>query len=132
MSRYPFYNEDFSFDKEKFDKWSDEMIAKTEHWVEANSCEQQYLWKDFGPESILKKHSWEQEGMGIVRKLGELDNMPVNISISWAYIDGHLVGFYYSPSMVTDYRMLDEFIKKTGKQEVDAMNFHNCIRHLEG
>jgi uncharacterized protein YcsI (UPF0317 family) len=110
--------------EDEFVKWTDKMIANTEYWVEANTYERWRLYDEFGAETV-----WKQEPMGCTYILGYvMDNMPVNISITWIYINDRLVAFYHGCSMVVDNRLIDRFLHN--KPKTDAMNFHICIDDL--
>jgi hypothetical protein len=109
--------------------------------VEANSYEAFALWRENSEDSssalIHKPVQWRQENPGFLITLGELDNMPVTLSLNWVTINGSLVLFYYMPSVVTDSRMADKWLEEncnppkwdncTRRSHCDAMNFHHCL-----
>jgi hypothetical protein len=111
-------------------KHYEEMVATTEHLVEANSFEVLSLWQRFHQ---LYGYSWEQTYSGYMEPIGELDCRPVCISLRWDKVGGKLFCFYEMCSQVQDRELMREWIKLTfpGIQEVDAMNFHNALLHLE-
>ncbi len=110
--------------------------------VEATHCEQHYLWlthhfKDVG---YGKVERWEQEGMGHGVIIGYVDKRPVNLSISYAKIDGRRVAFFEGVSQVVDHEMIREWLRPRTKHlswdggriaRCDAMNFAHCLHAIE-
>lgn len=60
---------------------------------------------------------------------------PINISLSWAWIDDQLVCFWYPCSQLVDHKMIEQWFDQNFHQthdggrrsRVDHQNFHNCI-----
>lgn len=119
-----------------------QMLQKTAFVVEATSFEQHCLWMQHSIDSnnrIYSPVNWEQINPGWIVNVGELNNMPINILISWAKNDGCLVMFWYSCSRITDSVKAEEWINKSfnGKWDnktrdaiTNAMNFHHCINAI--
>ena len=107
------------------------QIADTEYFVEATDFERFSLWEKFADDSAdfstYDKVKWEQVCVGSMFQLGKLAKMPVTFLLTWAKINGHLVAFWESPSMVTDGRMVEVFLNKLKKPTTNANNFHHCL-----
>ena len=124
---------------------AESILAKTFFIVEATSFEMHCLWSDYSNESqsrnpLLNKNNvptvnWVQINTGWVVELGELDNRPVNMSVTWSRIDGKLVMFWELCSQVADYVMAEKWIEKNFRgsaaavrtSSCDANNFHLCL-----
>jgi hypothetical protein len=114
----------------------DERFKKTFFLVEASSFEKHRLW-----EMWRERVSWEQDSMGCMGQIGVLDNRPVTLSIFWAQINGQLIGFWESPSQVTDSAMAERWFalncmppkwdKGTRNARCDAQNFHLCVQAIQ-
>jgi len=87
-----------------------------------------------------KPLKWEQVSPGWLVRVGEVGDMPVNISVQWNEIDGYLVCFYEAVSAVVDNRMVEKWLKEhfkgkwdsgTRRAECDAGNFHMCLHAIE-
>lgn len=111
---------------------SDTRFASTDFVVEANSCESLYLWKDCQTQKI----EWIQDNSGILVKVGEVNDMPVNISVNWNTIDGLKVLFWYPISRMVDYDMITQWFNRNcnpkycnGERRAvtNAQNFHLVI-----
>lgn len=105
----------------------DPRFGQTEFVVEANGYESLSLWSDCQKEGI----SWEQEN-GLMIRVGEVENMPVNISVMWNVVGGMRILFWDSISRMVDYTMIEEWFdrnccpmydKGTRKARTNAMNF---------
>src|SRR6185369_11590419 len=80
---------------------------------------------------------WEQDCVGMWEKIGELDGMPICISMAILKIAGKRILFWELTSQVHDYRMVEPFFEKnecipkwdngTRFARTDAMNFHHCL-----
>lgn len=121
-------------------------IHGTEYLVNANDAEQHYLWQHWAKEAYfcrrLDEHenhlrlSWIQ-GKSLFRQIGKLDNRPVCININWNCINGHLIGFWYMSSQVTDSKMANDWLKKTfpnlksKNTDTDSLNFHSVIHSIK-
>lgn len=122
----------------------DAYCKATEFVVEASSAEYHFLWAEVAPESdrtIHKIKSWEQINEGFVDTIEHVwinaKRMPITISVFWAKLDGHMVAFYESPSVVTDRDRVEKYLwskmfphLKDKDRRVDASGFHNCLRAL--
>lgn len=113
----------------------DKRFQETFFLVEASSFEKHYLWKEWN-----EQVKWEGESSGYLIQVGELGGRPVTISISWVRIDGRLVGFWNSPSQVSDYKMVTAWLgencvtpnwdRGTRNANCDATNFHLCLNAI--
>ena len=113
-------------------KHSDARFKTTDFLVEANSCETLYLWKD----CQIRKNEWVQDNAGLMIKVGEVNDMPVNISVNWNTIDGLNVLFWHPISRMVDYDMIVDWFKRNCNPKyanserravTDAQNFHLVI-----
>jgi hypothetical protein len=115
---------------------SDERLKNSIFVVEADSYGQFALWKEFHDQV-----DWEEDSRGFSQQIGEIADMPVYISVSFAKICGQQVCFYYGSSMVTHHDMLESWImEKCGQPKYDgghrrahcdALNFNHCIGACE-
>lgn len=105
--------------------------------VEANSYETQKLWEE---NQKNWSFTWEQE-VGIWERIGELDGMPVCISLMPVRIQGKRVIFWEFTSMVKDSRMAEKFFKDnecepkwdrgTRSATTNPSNFHHCAQAIQ-
>lgn len=111
---------------------SDTRFATTDFLVEANRCETHYLYKDCMENDV----EWLQDNSGISVNVGEVNNMPVNISVLWNTIDGLKVLFWHPLSHMVDYVMIEKWFERNcspkyckGERRAvtDAQNFHHVI-----
>ena len=113
-------------------------IAKTNHLVEADSFASHVLWErwalDAAPYGPAWDHRvpWIQLNPGRSIFVGTTDGMPVYVTLFWAEVDGGLVCFWTSESMVADHRLVSAYLERTfpGVPKTDAMNFGNVIRRM--
>lgn len=79
--------------------------------------------------------------MGTVPTIGHIkvgkEEMPVCVTLLWAFLNGHCVCFYQGTSMVVHHEWVDKWVTKAVKDasgkspgHCDAMNFHNCVHEL--
>lgn len=125
-----------------------EKLAATDFFVFADSHQQQELWaqwhyyptknktKDPSNEEPLV---WIQDRAGFVENVGHIKgdkDMPVNISLSFALINGKYICFYEDVSNFVDHSMIDAWVKdkhpryyQNGQRlaKTNAANFSNCI-----
>jgi hypothetical protein len=75
--------------------------------------------------------SWENDADGYLKEIGTFNGYPITISFSFATIEGRRVLFYSSPSVVTNwnkvYEWLEEHVPSMVSNHSDATNFGNCI-----
>lgn len=116
-------------------------LRETSCVVEATDNEQFNLWSEWSKESLhprvglSQRLDWRQIDGWLVC-VGELAGFPVNTSMMWCRINGHLVMFWHPCSRVVDHKLIEDWIDSKFDQtdsgrKVDAANFHNCIPHLE-
>jgi len=111
---------------------SDEMLSAVDYVVEANSFEQLTLWKDWN-----NRVEWEDCRGGFGVHVGDVgDLFPVWISLLVAKINGKVVLFWFPTSMVVDYEMCENYIKRhtvnrSYRNLVDAQNFHNVVHDTD-
>lgn len=68
-------------------------------------------------------------------EIGVFHGRPINITVIWTRINGHLVGFYDPCSELVDYKMIEEWLDQNFcpprehnvVNRVDASNFRNCL-----
>jgi hypothetical protein len=117
-------------------KHSDTRFKTTDFVVEANSCESLYLWKDCQE----RKNEWVQDNSGLMVKVGEVNDMPVNISVLWNTVDDLKVLFWHPISRMVDYDMItDWFVRNCDpkycngerRAKTNAQNFHLVIHEAK-
>lgn len=101
----------------------------------ATHTERHFLWEKYHYNDRL--FTWVSGGGGPAPTIGRVGDMPVCIALSVDTIEGHRILFVDAVSMVVDWRMVDEFLKKHLPQsafkddgyinETDAMNFPNVL-----
>lgn len=124
----------------KFNPKDQDLFKDVIFLVEANDNEVHSFWRDHFHEPrkdyIIVK--WEQEFCGQLIQIGELDNRPVNIAISYAKLNDKRVMFYYACSQVVDHAMVENWLKhftletirwdnNTRWAHCNSSNFHHCI-----
>ena len=119
----------------------DENLKKTEFIVEATSYEQLMLWEKYCKDGFnpIVKYNWEQLNPGFMTTVGELTVLnsgkrkkyPINISCNWCKINGVMVMFYESVSMISHYDMIKKWVKKHCNNHVNAGNFYLVIEYIE-
>ena len=111
---------------------SDTRFAITDFLVEANSNEILCLYKD----SLENGSEWLADNAGLMIKVGEVNDMPVNISVNWNTIDGLNVLFWHPISRMVDYKMIEEWFERNcdpkycngeRRAKTDAQNFHIAL-----
>jgi hypothetical protein len=130
--------------KFKYQSEDSELFKDVVFLVECTDNEQFYYWKYFHnePPRGYPKLSWEEETLGKLIQIGELDKRPVNISIRWAKLNGKRVMFYDAVSQVVDHKMVEEWMKHFGSHikwdnnsrwaHCDSSNFHLSINAITG
>lgn len=81
---------------------------------------------------------WEQVGMGYHHKIGEINDRPIYLDLSFAYINDKKVLFYECTSHLVDYEMVENWLKEkfqlihdeTRWCKTNAANFHICVNRL--
>lgn len=113
----------FHDDKEK-------KLKETVYFCEATGYEQLSIWRE-----EHERHDWVQDMSGFSQVIGYIDKKrkkPVNVSFSFAVVDGQRICFYEAISRYVDHKMVEEFIVKNypvkydqGQRRAmdDAMNF---------
>jgi hypothetical protein len=115
------------------DGYADEY-ASVEYVVEANTFERHKLWEEWAWGDV----QWKDGTSGSLITVGYMGDSPVVISILVANILGYDVIFWHPTSRVVDYQMIEAWLEKNvpvyqtkvAEHKSDAMNFHNCIHHL--
>jgi hypothetical protein len=101
-------------------------------FIEATHYEKFSLWRRFHETSI----GWVEDNLGFCIIVGSLGkNKPVNVSFSFATLNGKRVCFYEAISRYVDHTMVEEFIEKNypvkwgndRRAMTDADNFHLVI-----
>lgn len=105
--------------------------------VDANNYEHLCLWEENKKYSI---RTWQEQLGGLLEKVGELDGMPVCISLRVDIVGGQKILFMYPTSMVVDHRLIDKWLEKNMPKtaygmkynphilnRTDAMNFSNIF-----
>ena len=109
--------------------------------VEATSFEEHSLWDKWSNQSKNSYSSavaWEQLSDGWLPTVGRINDKPVCISLSWNFIDGQPVLFWDATSILVDYDMIHDWLKKMMPQvyvdqvclTTDAGNFHIIVHKI--
>lgn len=127
------------------------LSRRTFFVVEASSTEQQLLWerwakdsptagtlKDVAAERRLK---WEQRNPGWLVQVGELEDRPCTVSVTWCDIGGRPIMFYHPTSQVSDSVQTEAWIahyfgdkkwdNNSRRSWTDAGNFQMCVSAIE-
>lgn len=125
----------------------EEKLLEAEYAVEATDCEIHLLWSELSTDSTWKVEMrnvlrWEQDPRGFLVTVGHLhaggEYLPVNVSVTFAKINGVVVMFYHPTSRVVDWDMVDRWVNnvvmaRTRKvQKTNAMNFHLVVAYVRG
>jgi hypothetical protein len=111
---------------------TDQKLLDTVYLVEADANAMHQLWCEW---CWNRDAEWEEDLTGTLPQIGTLADMPVTLHLSWAIIAGQRVGFWYMPSMVTDHRLAQKWIKENlpnVREKSDATNFGNIVRSIRG
>lgn len=113
----------------------EDKLKTSVFFIEATSCEQFYLWKEWN-----KECNWQEDNFGHSQIIGFLDKKkkvkPINISFSFAKIFGKRICFYTAISRFIDQELIREWLDKNypvmwdnGKRRAiaDAQNFHLAV-----
>ena len=118
--------------KHKFEHHPDYRFAETKVVVEATHNELTSLWSRYE-----KRCRWDQDMRGFSKTIGKIDvdgeKLPVNVSGFWYEIDYVRVLFYESPSLVTHWGWVKEWIMEAcpNAKSVNATNFNNALIEIE-
>lgn len=116
------------------DQLPDDALEYSEAVSEARRALRNQL--DIAPRRV----NWSDHKEGVLLTIGQLDGMPVTLELTFAGINNCGVMFFHSPSVVTDARMVDEWLAENcnppewggGRPaRCGATNFHQCIRATE-
>lgn len=128
---------------------AENRLKHTFFLVEADTYAQHQLWATHSSDSIYppwdtrKGHrlcpglKWEQEGMGFMPYVGDIERKPIHVSLFWYRIEGRWVCFYYACSQVVDHRMIEAWLEQhftggAGKRAMcDAANFNHCLQAIK-
>lgn len=111
-----------------------ELFKDVVYLVEANHNETHLLWERFHYKPVydFKVDSWVQvmEGYGPV--IGELDNRPICVGITYAILNGKKVMFYEGQSEVVDYKMIEDWRDHYAPNisHCNATNFGHCLNDI--
>jgi hypothetical protein len=91
--------------------------------VEANRFEQHCLWERYTQNDGA---AWQENTMGYGVRVGDLNDMPVFLSLTTANVNGKKILFIDPTSMVVDHRLIEAWIGRVlpGVNKTDATNFH--------
>lgn len=115
---------------------NDPRFKLTRFVVEANSFETLELWRECKKDGI----SWEQDCSGLLVNVGELDDRPINMSVTWQTVNGMKMLFWEACSQLVDYKMIDNWFKKNclpmymdspQVAKTGASNFHHALHEAK-
>lgn len=92
-----------------------ELLERVFLCVEATSFERLYLWELNSISPAPNRHvgslSWTSVTGGWLATVGQVGNMPVCLSLTFATINGHLVLFHEATSLVVDHRQVKMWLR---------------------
>ena len=113
--------------------------------VEATNEEQSQLWtrysrkaadSGYGPRESPRL-AWEEDLSGFGMQVGMVGDMPVFVSLSFAKVEGELIGFYDATSQVVDHRMVRAWLDANATTvdglpvpHNNATNFFNTVHDI--
>lgn len=123
-----------------------QKIKETVFCVEADGFAQHALWGD-NERARAKGESWsvewEEVNPGWLITVGEVEidgkTWPVCISITFAFLNGQRVLFWYATSKIVHHDMIEDWFDKncaprwdngTRRARCDATNFGHCLSHV--
>ena len=124
----------------------DPRFAKTEFVVQASHCERQGLWERFATEGAWglptlheRRIRWVQDMSGCIVVVGAIWDRPVDISCTWARLNGHLVLFCDCCSQLVDYNLIEHWLERYcnpsyehgRRAHTNAINFHFCLDYCQ-
>ena len=117
-----------------FQKTDAEYFQDVVHLQEATHQEQFMFWKVYFEDAnrdLIGIKSWRQ-GAGVLVHIGELAGAPVNIVLSWDFLNEKKVIFYEAVSQVVDYRMVEAWLKHFAPNisKSSSSNFHLCLHEI--
>ena len=104
----------------------DDMFASTVLAVKATDYELMSLWERWcEPRDSRRVPTWDRISLGARSRIGKFGGEPVDVSVSFARIDGSIVAFWECVSIVSHQPTIDAWIVKTmpKAQRTNAMNF---------
>jgi hypothetical protein len=111
----------------------------TVYLVEATDQEKHFLWERWALQNVQyptalpkEKVDWKEISIGKVRTVGEVNNKPICIGLTWVYINSQLVCFYETTSRMVDWDMIDNYVRNRWPSvpRTNSTNFHNCIDNI--
>lgn len=116
-----------------FDDQLKEFLGGAHAFVEADRYSAHMLWYE-----NCEKLEWIECNHGLGEIIGYVGDMPVNLSLTKATVDGKLIIFYDAVSMVVDHSIVEDWVSEIAKlvgavnqygriRKTDAMNFHNVL-----
>lgn len=110
------------------------QLADVVFVVDASNFEQHCLWREFN-----RAVHWQSDPSGTMLTVGHVNDMPVNIALNWARINGQKVMFVDTVSQVVDHRMVDAWLEANCAPRWDkghrtartnGMNFAHCLHAI--
>jgi len=117
---------------------TEDKLKESVFFIEANSYEQLAIWRE-----IHEKHDFEQDPCGsslIIGYINNDDGMPVVVSVSFYYLYGYRICFYYATSRFVDNTMVNNFFESkypvrydnnSRRAMTDAMNFSHVFDMID-
>jgi len=102
-------------------------IEKPVYLVEATTYEKDALERDWRGRIA----SWQNLAVGRWWQIGTIAKLPICVSISFARLNGKLVGFYQTISRAVDHTKVERWLNThVCHRREDALNFQNCLSEL--
>lgn len=112
--------------------------------IEANRNEQLAFWRDHFHDPRHKNDhikEWKEVSMGHGITIGTVDNRPVVVSISYAFLNGKKVMFYEGVSQLVDHQMIEDWLMRYAENikydngtrwaHCNSSNFHHCLHFVK-
>ena len=114
-----------------------EQYRIVKYMFEASDFERSRLWMEWR-NHIQSRDEQPSVDLPTLVQVGELAGHPVSMHITWARLDGHLVGFYCASSRIVDHQMIEAWLDKNfcppahggTHRRRDASNFKNGLNDL--
>lgn len=107
--------------------------------IEASSEEYSLLFNYW---SEICGFPWKEQSLGGVYTIGYLDNRPLCVTLTYAFLGGVPVAFYYGSSQLVDHERISQWINKEitclktpdsdgRRRHTNATNFGHAIAYVE-
>lgn len=104
----------------------DPRLKEVVCFVEATSFEELTLWENHN--QVL----WEQDNIGWLKRVGTIDDRPINVYFRFVKINKKMICFYEAISSAVDHTLISNFLSDNCPQasHTQAMNFYIALDHV--